>query len=106
MSTKRLAFLEQLVSSGTKDPMPHYGLAQEYRSLGRIDDAERAFLTLRALDASYVPQYLMAGQMFESAGRPEDARAWYEAGIEAAQASRNAHALGELQSALATLLDA
>ncbi len=106
MSTKRLAFLEQLVASGTKDTMAHYGLAQEYRSLGRISDAEKTFLTLRVLDASYVPQYLMAGQMFESAGRKDDAQAWYEAGIAAAQASRNSHALGELESALASLLDA
>lgn len=106
MSTKRLAFLEQLVASGTQDPMPHYGLAQEYRSLGRIDDAEQAFSKLRALHPSYVPQYLMAGQMFETAGRTADAQAWYESGIEEATRARNSHALGELQSALASLLDA
>ena len=101
--SKRLAFLEKMTASGSDDPMAWYGLAQEYRALERHDDALRAFETLRAKHPTYVAQYLMAGQMLEKMGRADAAREWLKAGIEAARAKNDAHALSELESALAAL---
>ena len=102
-STKRLEFLQKMVAGGTDDPMPYYALAQEYRSLERHDDALATFEALRAKDATYVPQYLMCGQMLEKMGRLDAAREWLRAGIDAARAKRDSHAMGELESALAAL---
>lgn len=99
----RLEVLESMVARGPNDPFPYYGLAMEYRSAGREEDALRAFETLRARFPNYVPQYLMAGQLCQKLGRPDAAREWYGAGIEVARAMRDAHALGELEAALASV---
>jgi hypothetical protein len=50
-----------------------------------------------------VPQYLMAAQMLVELGRKDEARAVFAAGVTAARAARDAHAAGELESALAGL---
>lgn len=102
--SKRLAFLENLTTKGaSKDPMAWYGLAMEYRSLERYADALSAFETLRAQNPEYVAMYLMCGDVLSKMARKDDARSWYEAGIQAAKAKGDSHALGELESALAGL---
>jgi len=99
----RLEVLEQMVARGTNDPFPMYGLALEYRSLGRTDDALRAMGDLRARVPDYVPQYLMAAQILRASSRVEEAREWAEAGLVVASRSRDAHAAGELEAVLAEL---
>lgn len=101
--SKRLEFLLKMTSSGNEDPFVWYGLAMEFRSLGRLDEALAAFETLRARTPDYVPMYLMCGQMLESMGRTEDARAWLASGVETAQMKRDSHAASELESALRAL---
>jgi predicted Zn-dependent protease len=97
--SKRLAYLEKITSEGSTDPFAWYGLALEYKTLGRIDDALRTFETLRKSKPDYVAMYLMCGDMLRAAGR-EGAREWLEAGIVTARAKGDSHALGELESAL------
>jgi len=75
----------------------------EYRKEGRVDDAIATFEKLKSKDPAYVPMYLMAGQTLIDASRPGEARVWLEAGVAAAQAKHDTHALGELESALASL---
>jgi tetratricopeptide (TPR) repeat protein len=101
MSSKRLAVLEKMTAAGSKDPFAWYGLALEYKGLGRNDDAVATFTKLRALDATYVPQYLMCGALLLELGRTAEAREWLTQGIAAARAKGDAHALSELESALA-----
>ena len=103
--TKRLLYLEKVTREGTDDPMPWYALAMEYRAAGRHDEALQTFTTLRTSKPEYVPQYLMCGQMLIELDRKDEARAWLEAGIETARKAGNAHALGELESALAGVDD-
>jgi predicted Zn-dependent protease len=102
-TSKRLDFLVKLTSSGKADAFAWYGLAMEYRSLERHDEALAAFESLRSRTPDYVPMYLMCGQMLEKVGRLDDARAWLTAGIDAAQKKGDAHAASELESALAAL---
>jgi predicted Zn-dependent protease len=103
--SKRLAFLEKLTAEGSEDPMAWYGLALEYRNLERWDEALQTFTTLRTRQPDYVAMYLMCGQMLEKLGRKDEARDWLEAGVSAARAKRDSHALGELEGALAALQD-
>jgi tetratricopeptide (TPR) repeat protein len=98
---KRLAFLEQAMSSGTADSFANYALALEYRKEQRYDDSERVFRALRDKDPAYLPAYLMAGQTLLEAGRAADARDWLMAGIELARSKGDQKTLGELESALA-----
>lgn len=101
--SKRLAFLQKTTSEGSADPLAWYGLAMEYRKLERWDEALQTFSTLRTMKPDYVAMYLMCGQMLEGVGRVDEARTWLEAGVEEAKKRGDAHALGELESALATL---
>ncbi len=101
--SKRLAMLESITASGQADAFAWYGLGMEYRRAGRIEDALSIFEKLRSLHADYLPMYLMAGQTLLDAQRTEEARSWLEAGIRVAEAQSAGHALGELESALASL---
>lgn len=103
MSSKRLAVLEKMTAGGSKDPFAWYGLAMEYSSLGRVDDALKTFIHLRELDPSYVAMYLMSGTMLVKAGRPDEARQWFTQGINEARGKGDNHALSELQTAIAAL---
>ena len=100
---KRLAMLEKMVAAGQADSFAHYALALEYRRENRSEDAVRAFQTLREKDASYLPMYLMAGQVLRSLERGADAREWLERGIALAEQKRDMKALGELQSELSQI---
>ncbi len=99
---KRLAMLEQMIAKGSNDPFVWYGRAMELRALGRLEESLSAFGELSATHPDYVPTYLMAGQVAEELGRPEDARAWYDRGMDEA-AGRDAHAHSELSAARAAL---
>jgi predicted Zn-dependent protease len=97
---KRLAMLEERTANGEGDSFAWYGLALEYKSFGRVDDALRAFKTLRGKDPDYVAQYLMCGTMLLGAGRVNEGREWLESGILKARERGEAHALSELEEAL------
>lgn len=98
--SKRLEMLEGLAASGAADAFALYALALEYRSAGRPADALLTFEGLRAKDPSYLPMYLMAGQLLLDEDRAAEARPWLEAGIELARQQGNAKARSELESAL------
>ena len=101
--SKRLVFLEKMIAEGSTDPFALYGLAMEYRTLERCEEALSTFQLLRQRQPSYVAMYLMCGQMLDQMGRKEEAREWISVGIEQAQMQKNGHALSELQAALATI---
>jgi tetratricopeptide (TPR) repeat protein len=105
-TSKRLEFfLKQTApEAATKDDaFAWYGLAMEYRALSRRDDALATFEKLRSRSPEYVPMYMMCGQMLEQMDRVDEARSWFDAGIEAARKKGDGHALSELQAALAAL---
>jgi predicted Zn-dependent protease len=102
-TSKRLEFFQKHTASGQAEPMAWYGLAMEYRSLDRFDEALVAFESLRSKHPDYVPMYLMCGQMLEKLGRVDDARAWLSSGVDAARAKGDSHALSELEGALGAL---
>jgi tetratricopeptide (TPR) repeat protein len=101
MNSKRLAVLEKMTDGGSKDPFAWYGLALEYKSLGRGDEAVATFGKLRAIDPGYVPQYLMCGTLLLDLGHVEEARAELTAGAAVARAKGDSHALSEIEEALA-----
>jgi tetratricopeptide (TPR) repeat protein len=103
--SKRLAMLEGITAGGQADAFAWYGLGMEYRRAGRTEEALQTFEKLRALHPDYLPMYLMAGQTLTDTGRPEDAKSWLLEGIRVAQAQDATHALGELESALASITD-
>ena len=97
---KRLAMLEQLTASGNADSFAWYALALEYQNEGRLAEALTAYETLYAQDPSYLPMYLMAGQMLIAQERMAEARTWLERGRELARQTGEAKALSEIETAL------
>lgn len=95
---QRLAMFDQMIAKGSEDPFVHYGRAMELRSLERLEDALEAFGELRERFPGYVPTYLMAGQVCEELDRVDDARTWYDQGLEVS-AGKDPHAHSELQMA-------
>ena len=95
--------LSEFAKKQPNDPFPHYGLAIEYKNLGRLDDAARTFADLIARHPEYTAAYLHAGNVLVELGRRDEARATYQAGIVACRKKGDAHALGELEGALAAL---
>ncbi|MEM1415374.1 MAG: tetratricopeptide repeat protein [Myxococcota bacterium] len=101
---KRLAMLEAVIAKGSDDPFVHYARAMALRGLGRRDDALGAFDDVATRFPAYVPTYLMAGQVAAELERDDDARGWFERGLEKAEAAGDGHARGELEAALAELV--
>lgn len=95
----RLSMLLSLVATKPSDPFPRYGLAMEYKKVGRNDDAVQAFAELAEHHPTYVPGYLMHGNLLESMGRSAEAHAVYERGLEVARAAGDDHAESELRAA-------
>ncbi|MCZ2341203.1 MAG: hypothetical protein LC104_05325 [Bacteroidales bacterium] len=102
--TARMQQIEAMLTDDPHDPFLRYGLAMEHASQG---DDETAAGVLRELIANaqepYVPAYLQAGQVYMRLGREPDAVAVLRAGIIAARAAGNDHAMGEMQGLLATI---
>lgn len=101
--SKRLEMIQKMMASGNRDAFTRYAYAMELKGLDRHRESLTAFEQLRTADPAYVPQYLMAGGVAEALGDKDNARAWYEQGIERARAKGDSHALSELQTALDTL---
>ncbi len=99
-SEKRLEMLEKLTASGKGDSFSWYGLALEYQSFGRRDDAFAAFKTLRAQDPDYLAMYLICGTMLLGDNRVSEGREWLESGLITARAKGDDHAEKELEEAL------
>ena len=103
MAMDRIASFRSFVARSPSDPFPRYGLAMELKSSGDVDAAIGEFVILMDRFPDYVPTYLMAGTTLAERGRFAEARDALARGITAAQRKRDAHALGELEAALAAL---
>jgi hypothetical protein len=99
----RIATFKSFIARSPTDPFPRYSLAMEHRSRGELDEAWAVFSELIEKFSDYVPTYLMAGGTLASLGRVAEARDIYARGIDVASRRGEAHARGELQSALDAL---
>lgn len=104
--SQRLAMFDKIIAKGSSDPFVFYGRAMELRGLGRGAEALEAFAAMREQFPSYVPQYLMAGQLATELGQLPLARELLEQGRQQAELAGDSHAHSELTSALSSLPDA
>ena len=97
--------LEQLLAIAGKSgkPLPWYGVAMEYRSLGRLDEAIATFQKVHELDPRYVAAYFMCAQVHAERGHVEQARAELQAGMVQARDVGDSHAEGEMRELLETM---
>ncbi len=103
--TPRMAQIEAMLADDPDDAFLRYGLAMEHASCG--DDAECANvlrdLIVRTAAQPYIPAFLMCGQALARLDRTDEACSVLRHGIEAARASGDTHAMGEMQGLLASV---
>lgn len=99
MSSPRADQLQKLLEKSPGDPFLLYAFALE---LKKLNDKPRALDYLArtlAVDPHYHYAYYQQGQILESQGQTEAAKAAYDAGIAQARAAGDGKALGELEAA-------
>lgn len=101
----RIATFQSFIARAPGDPFPRYGLAMEHKSRGDLAAAWAAFSDLLEHFPDYVPTYLMAGGTLAALGRRDDAADVYRRGIDVATRKGDAHARGELETALTEALN-
>lgn len=95
-----MEMLEAFVRQQPNDSFAHYGLALEYVTAGRNDDALALFQKLLGFNPNYTAAYYHAGVLLGKLGRVEEARALFERGIEVASRNGDFHTKSELEQAL------
>lgn len=75
------------------DPLGHYMLGLEYARLRRPEDAANAFRRAADLNPDHTAAWRELGKALRDAGRPEEAVAAFETGLEVAART------GDLQTA-------
>jgi tetratricopeptide (TPR) repeat protein len=101
--TERMRQLHQMLERTPGDPFLLYGIAMEHKKAGDAAAALEFFERTTAADPGYCYAYYQRGQVLESTGDGDGARAAYRAGIDAAAHAGDAHARGELEAALELL---
>ena len=92
--------LRAMLSLDPKNTFARYGLAMEHVKNGRSEQAIDEYRTLLENDPNYAAAYYHGGQALEQLGRVEEARDWYERGIELTGRTGDSHTRSELQAAL------
>jgi len=91
-----------MLAADAGNTFARYGLAMEHVKGGDLTAAVAEFDALLVHAPEYSAAYYHGGQALEKLGRLDDARNYYRRGI---AATRDPHALGELQAALDILGD-
>jgi len=102
LESTRLDTLRQMVAADPANTFARYGLAMEHVRSGDLEGAVQEFEAVLATDAKYSAAYYHGGQALEKLGKLDQARDLYRRGI---AATRDPHALSELQAALDILGD-
>src|SRR5262245_23526673 len=98
MST-RLEVIKRYLEEDPSDSFLRYGLALEYLSVNKNEEARIQFETLINDDPDYLAAYYQLGKTYELLGENAKALNSYARGIEVAKTQKNSHTAGELQSA-------
>jgi tetratricopeptide (TPR) repeat protein len=98
----RLNTLRELLAADPANTFARYGLAMEHLRSGDLEGAVQEFESVLTTDPNYSAAYYHGGQTLEKLGRLDQARDLYRRGI---AATRDPHALSELQAALDILGD-
>jgi tetratricopeptide (TPR) repeat protein len=92
--------LKAMVAQNPGDAFARYGLAMEFVRTGELASAVGEFRTLLEHNPNYAAAYFHGGQVLEKLGDVEQARAFYEKGVEVTGRTGDRHARSELQAAL------
>jgi len=89
-----------MVAQNPADAFARYGLAMELIKGGELANGVAEFRALLEHNPNYAAAYFHGGQTLEKLGDLEQARAFYEKGVEVTGRTGDQHARSELQAAL------
>jgi tetratricopeptide (TPR) repeat protein len=89
-----------MLAQNPRDTFARYGLAMEYQHRGDLEGAVTEFRLLLENNPDYAAAYFHGGQALEKLGRVEEARAFYQKGIDVTSRTGDRHAQSELEAAL------
>lgn len=93
-----------MLAQNPTDAFLRYGLAMELVKSGQLQGAVTEFRTLLDHNPNYAAAYFHGGQALEKLGDIDQARAFYEKGVEVTSRTGDQHTRSELQAALDMLL--
>lgn len=99
----RLAALQSFYEEDPDDAFTRFGLAREHLKRGNADRALTLFEALVEDEPAYTGTYYHLGKLYERLGRPEDAKATYQAGVSVCEEQGATKDLSELRDALMQL---
>lgn len=89
--TDRIEQIRRMLADDPADVFLHYSLAMELASVERFDEAVEQFKKCLELDPTYLAAYVEAGKCLRSAGRLDEARATFAAGMKVASTRGETH---------------
>jgi Flp pilus assembly protein TadD len=98
--TNRTEILKAMVIQNPADAFARYGLAMELVKSGELQNAVAEFRALLEHNPNYAAAYFHGGQALEKLGDLEQARTFYQTGVEVTGRTGDQHARSELQAAL------
>lgn len=101
----RIAAIESMLAKTPNDVFLHYSLGMEFASAGRHDQAVDEFRKCVELDGGYLAAYVEGGKSLRSAGRLDEARAMFQAGLELAAQKGDHHMQDFIRQQLEGLVD-
>jgi tetratricopeptide (TPR) repeat protein len=103
VASDKLAQLTAMLAQQPRDAFLLYALGMEHKKLGDPVKALEFYSRTIEVDPNYCYAYYQKGQTFEQQGNPDAAKQSYRDGIDAARRTNDAHAQGELETALQML---
>ena len=98
--SERIDSIRRMLEKDPSDVFLHYSLAMEYASAGAHEDALAEFRKCIELDEGYLSAYVEAGKSLRSAGRVDEAREMFAAGMELAALQGESHVRDYIQQQL------
>lgn len=99
----RIETIRKMLAEAPEDLFLTYSLGMECASAGRHDEAAEAFRACIRLDGDYLPAYVEAGKALRSAGKADEARKQFAAGMELAAMQGETHVRDFIQQQLDAL---
>jgi tetratricopeptide (TPR) repeat protein len=96
----RTEVLKQMLAQDPANAFARYGLAMELVHSGELAGAVAEFRALLTHNPDYAAAYFHGGQALEKLGEIEQARDFYEKGIQVTRRTGDRHTQSELQAAL------
>ena len=101
--SQRIETLRSLIEQDPANSRFRYMLAMETANSGDLATAATVYEEVITRDPDYSAAYFHGGQTLEKLGRIDEARSFYQRGIEATTRNGDSHTRSELQGALSML---